>query len=326
MNNDSQNKQKLLQAYLQGILSENEESELTDWINSSDQNFQSFKKYIAENQFSQTHTDETNEAWQRIREKLKYRSKQSCNRKIILPNWLKVAALIAIALISGIFINRVSHNKPKDQVWNKIIVPKGEKAQLILSDGSTVFLNSNTQLKYPSIFSENYRKISLSGEAFFNIKKKSSNPFIVETPEFNVTVTGTSFNLLAYNEDKENSVTLHTGSVTIARNGHNYRISPGEKYILNNETKKSNIIRIDLEKSSLWKEGIIIIDNLDLKEIQKLLERKFNVQIKITDDKLKNIRYTGQFKPHENLEEIRDTSPVKFKYRINKTKDLIIIE
>ncbi len=330
MDNNFQNNQELIQKYLQGNLSESEELKLANWIYSSESNLQSFKKYITDNQFSQTHNDETDRAWQRIKVKLDNKTKQTGNGKIVVPNWLKVAALVALALISGILINKVSLFNSKELVWNEIIVPNGEKAQLILSDGSSVFLNSNSHLKYPSVFSEKNRKVNLSGEAFFNIKKDLSHPFNVETPGFDVTVTGTSFNLLAYNTDKENSVTMHSGSVTISKNGHDFKLRPGEKYILNNETQNSKIIQVDIKKSSLWKEGVIVIENLDLNEIIKILERKFNVKIEIADEKLKTIRYTGQFKPNEKLEDIlaliRDTSPVKYSYKINKTNNLVTIE
>ncbi len=329
MNNDFHGKQKVFQKYLQGNLSEDEESKLINWINLSDDNFQIFKRYISENQFFQI-SEEANVAWQRISAKLYPISTKNNGKKITFPDWVRIAALIVVAFVSGILINNIYQIKSENFISNEIIVPKGEKSQLILSDGSKVFLNSDSHLRYPSSFSEKERKVILSGEAFFEIEKDPSNPFIVETSGFNVKVTGTTFNVSAYNDDKENSVTLHSGRVTIENDGSECKIKPGEKYVLNNKTRKSEIIQTDIQGASLWIENVIVIDNQNLEDIQKILERKFNVNIEITDDNLKYIRYTGQFKPHETLVEIftliKDVSPIKFEVEFNKTKDHITIK
>ncbi len=329
MNNDFHGKQKVFQKYLQGNLSEEEEAKLINWINLSNENFQTFKKYISENQFFQI-SEEANAAWQRINAKLYPKSKKNAGIKIMLPDWVRIAALIVIAFVSGILINNIYQIKNENYILNEIIAPKGEKSQLILSDGSKVFLNSDSHLRYPAFFSKKERKVILSGEAFFEIKKNPSNSFIVETSGFNVKVSGTSFNVSAYSDDKENSVTLHSGRVTIENDGRECKIKPGEKYVLNNKTRKSEIIQTDIRGASSWIENIIIIDNQTLEEIQKILERKFNVNIEITDNNLKYIRYTGQFKPHETLDEIftliKDASPIKFKVEFNKTKDHITVK
>ncbi|RIH63914.1 DUF4974 domain-containing protein [Mariniphaga sediminis] len=330
MNYGFQDKQKIFQQYLQGELSESKESQLVDWINSADDNLQVFKNYIAENEFTQRHTAETQKAWLRIRGKLHSESNTPRHKKISLPGWAKVAALVAIAFVSGIIINNVTHTKNEEAyVLNEIIVPGGEKSQVILSDGSRVFLNANTHFKYPSSFNRKEREVVLSGEAFFEIEKDASKPFVVETPGFDVRVTGTSFNLSAYTDDNINSITLHSGSVAIEKNGREYKISPGEKYVLNKKTNRYKIIQTDLANSSLWKDGVSVVENLDLREIQKILERRFNVKIEIADEQLKDIRYTGHFKPHETLDEIlaliRDASPIKFNVEFNKTKDVVTI-
>lgn len=209
------------------------------------------------------------------------------------------------------------------------MVPYGEKAQVFLADGTEVFLNAGSHLKYPSSFTKKNRQVILSGEAFFDVKKDPDHPFIINAPYFDVKVLGTSFNMQAYEDDMSNSLTLHSGLVWINKNGREYKVHPGEKYIYNDESKISSINMADIGKSSRWKEGTVVIENLNLDEIQKVLERKFNVQIEIMNDKLKDIKYTGQFKPHENLEEILymiiKTSPIKFKYEENNTRDMILI-
>ncbi len=320
----------LFEGYLKGNLCKTEESELHDWINSSEKNYRAFKKYIQENQFAQIHSEETDQAWRNLKEKLSRHHLPKSEKKIVVPDWLKVAAIVAVALLAGFFANRLTQTNHYSNALNEITVPKGEKVQVILSDGTKVYLNAGTHFEYPGVFSGNERNVAIVGEAFFNVAKNRSRPFIIKTPGFQVEVTGTSFDLSTYKEDEENSLTLKTGKVTITSDGRNYKVSPGQKYIFNTQTQKSKITKADLQKSFLWREGVTVIDDQNLEEIRKLLERKFDVQIRITDKKYKAIRYTGQFKPHETLEDIldliRETSPVKFKYKINEEKDIITIE
>ena len=320
----------LFEGYLQGNLSKADESSLFDWITISDSNYFAFKTYVDRNQFSQSHADETIHAWQKLKTKIYLHQLHQTNKKIVVPGWLKVAAVVVVALLAGFFSHRIVSDNHTAFALNEITVPKGEKAQVVLSDGTKVYLNAGTHFEYPGVFSENERNVTLTGEAFFNVAKDSSHPFMIKTPRFHVKVTGTSFDLRTYQEDEENSLALSTGKVTIITDSQNYKINPGEKFILNTQTLKSKITKADLQKSFLWREGVTVIDDLNLEEIRKLLERKFNVQIRIADEKYKTIRYTGQFKPHETLEDILDlirkTSPVKFKYKINETKDIITIE
>ena len=326
---NAQNKRYLLSNYLKGNLTEKEESNLVDWINSSGENYQEFKKYIEENQFTQSTSKQTIQAWVKMKVKLTHYSTQQENKKIIVPNWLKIAAIVIIALMAGFFASQTLQKDHYSNLMNEVIVPNGEKAQLVLSDGTVVYLNSGSHFRYPAIFSEKERLVNLTGEAFFEVTKDKTSPFMIKSPKFNVKVIGTSFNLKAYPEDLENTLTLHTGEVAITNSGKEFKIRPGEKYIFNTNTQKSNIIKSNIKRSFLWEEGVIVIDNLNLEEIRKVLERKFDVKIIIANEKLNVIEYTGQFKPYETLEEvlelIRETSPVKFKIEINETKDIITI-
>lgn len=330
MDTNSRRETDLLDEYLKGNLSGDEESKLFDWINSSEGNYLAFKEYIHENQFAQKHSEETLRAWQQLSKKLSRQNLPAAEKKIIIPGWLKVAAIVVVALLSGFFATRLVRTDHYANMLNEIIVQKGKMAQVVLSDGTTVYLNAGTRLEYPGVFSESERKVTIAGEAFFNVAKDKLHPFIVETPKFKVKVTGTSFNLSAYKEDKVSSLTLNTGEVTIVTENQKYKIKPGEKYSFNAQTMESEITNADLQKSFLWREGLTVIDDLNLEEIRKLLERKFDVHIDITNKRYEAIKYTGQFKSHENLEDILDlirkTSPVKFNYNINATKDTITIE
>jgi transmembrane sensor len=313
----------LFQRYLKGRLTETEESDLYDWIKASPENYREFKNYLAVAQFSQSVNSETLQAWEKLHRKI---SRQSV-RKIMIPGWFKIAAAIMLALLTGFVGNQLIRETYIRTASNEIIVPDGEQSQVILSDGTKIYLNAGTRLKYPVAFSERNRKVSIIGEAFFEVATDRVHPFLVETPGFKVKVTGTSFNLRAYPEDTENTLVLHTGVVTIILDNQEQTLKPGDQFVFNTRTQETGISRSDLRKSVLWREGIISFDNEGLPEIARILERRFDVQIRIMDDKLRKIRYTGQFKAYNNLDDIlrmiKETSPIPFNYEINETKAII---
>ncbi len=321
--------EELMNGYLNGTLSQAEERELLAWVKESEDNLKVFKQFLADHQFSQSLGDETLQAWEKLKVKLASQPERKSSRVLQLPRWVRVAAIAVIALLAGFFVNQFLQSDMSALALNEIVVPNGEKAQVRLSDGTVVYLNAGTTFSYPAAFSQKQREVILVGEAFFEVSKDRSKPFIIETPDFDVRVTGTSFNLKTYPEDHENSLTLHSGSVEITQAGKNYQLKPGDQYTLNTETHQASVGKGNLAKSRLWNEGGIYLENLDLEEIARVLERKFDVELIIAKEELKVIRYNGQFKAHESLEEvlhvIQKTSPVKFDYELNETKDQITI-
>ena len=321
--------EELMNRYLNGTLSQAEERELLAWVKESEDNLKVFKQFLADHQFSQSLGDETSQAWAKLKVKLASQPERKSSRVLQLPRWVRVAAIAVIALFAGFFVNQFLQPDMSALALNEIVVPNGEKAQVRLSDGTVVYLNAGTTFSYPAAFSQKQREVILVGEAFFEVSKDRSKPFIIETPDFDVRVTGTSFNLKTYPEDHENSLTLHSGSVEITQAGKNYQLNPGDQYTLNTETQQASVGKGNLAKSRLWNEGGIYLENLDLEEIARVLERKFDVELIIAKEELKVIRYNGQFKAHESLEEvlhvIQKTSPVKFDYELNETKDQITI-
>ncbi|WP_423128081.1 FecR family protein [Gaoshiqia sp. Z1-71] len=330
MSTYSRNETDLFDGYLRGNLSKREETQLSDWINSSGENYRKFKAYVGNEEFTQPISENTALAWDKLKKRIKPQVRQERIQKIGIPGWLKIAALLVLAVLSGFYANYLVQEIQHTTAFNEVIVPYGEKAQIRLSDGTNVFLNSGTTLKYPTTFSKKTRQVFLAGEAFFEVAKDKKTPFIVEAPRFNVKVTGTSFNLNSYKEDAVNSLTLHSGAVTILAGSQEFEIRSGERFSYNMESERSDIHVADLQKSFLWSEDIIVIEDLNLGEIRKILERKFDVRIEIAGEMYKKIRYTGQFKPHEELQEIlnliKETAPVKFSFEIDNTKRLITIK
>ena len=153
MNGILQNNSQLIKGYLQGSLSKSEEKQLVDWINSSAENLSEFKRVIVETQFSQAHSSESLRVWNTLKMKIANNDAVYAGKKIVFPGWLKIAAIVVIALLSGYFVNQWYQYRSVQLSLNELIVPNGEKAELVMADGTRVFLNSGTRFMYPTNFS-----------------------------------------------------------------------------------------------------------------------------------------------------------------------------
>lgn len=205
---------------------------------------------------------------------------------------------------------------------NTLKVPYGKKFQLELSDGTQIHLNSGTTITYPETFPEDgERKISLIGEAYFDVTHDKKHPFIVKAKALNVKVLGTSFNVSAYPEDKTEDVVLVRGSVGMYAEEQGLLekeniLSPGYKGIF--EKKNGNISKkeVNIEIYTAWREGRIIFRNMTLANIFKKLERQFGYEIEIENKTLANKKFNTNL-GKQSLKEILDS--FKKIYGINYT-------
>ncbi|EWH13181.1 anti-FecI sigma factor FecR [Cellulophaga geojensis KL-A] len=209
----------------------------------------------------------------------------------------------------------------KKLVYNKLVVPYGERFQIQLSDGTIVFLNAGSSLRYPVAFNKpNNRKVYLQGEAYFDVAKNKKKPFFVETEKVNVTVLGTKFNVSTYANENNNSVVLQEGSVRVISNNvvdnDSLTIVPGERVKLVNN--KFIAEKVNVNKHIAWIDGSLLFINDEFKNIILELERHYNVKINNTNDALNNIRYTASFKKGETLESILElfTENTNFEFKI----------
>jgi ferric-dicitrate binding protein FerR (iron transport regulator) len=328
MNKDSYY-QNLIVTYLRGELSSKEEGELFDWLNSSPENYSKFQSVVKETELQVAVSDETEKAWERfqaIRIKKSFRNQK--NQIFLFPRWAKIAAVLAIVSLAGIWGSQYFLNNKRTAVA-ELIVPYGEKKQIDLGDGTKVWLNAGTTLHYPEKFSGKTREVELDGEGYFEVSKDQNHPFIIHTSEVEIKVLGTSFNVSSYQNDDRSCLALYSGVVQLSTNDNKQQVvlKPGEKAILE-KSSKTLVVTPDAGNHASWREDILVFDNLSLVEISRLLERRFNVKIQIKKEKIRNIRYSGKFTSDEGLSEvldiIRETSPVKFNYQTNKEE--IIIE
>lgn len=171
-----------------------------------------------------------------------------------------------------------------------LTVPRGGTYRVVLPDGTQAWLNADSRLEYPSVFTKDTREVSLTGEAYFEVKTDADHPFIVKLPssttgegQGEVRVLGTAFNIQAYPEDKNVITTLIQGKVQVNSKDKQLVLSPGEQALLNREGQLALNPHADLEQVVAWKNGYFRFDKADIYTIMEQLARWYNVTVNYAD-------------------------------------------
>ena len=333
---------ELIVKFLTDEASENEKEALLAWASESAEN----KKLYVElkdiwevvKAEGSTRFDGT-QAWQKFVDQLDKKKKDDSKpRKLIAfrNNFLRIAAAVVVTFSLSWAIFSSNSNQPKIQAVNEINVPLGSKTQIVLPDGSKVWINSGSKLSYKTNFNESERVLDLTGEAFFEVVKNPKKPFIVKTGALDVKAYGTSFNVKSYPDDDYVETTLVEGIVTIENESDNKQIAklkPNQKTLLRKEDGKESFdhivrkqkARAEIEKivtvdkniglilaetrpESLiaWKEQKLFFNSEALEEIVPKLERWYGVEIHLQSESLKKEQFTGKFIHNEPIAQVLD--------------------
>jgi transmembrane sensor len=189
--------------------------------------------------------------------------------------------------------------------YNTLTTVQGEETRVKLPDGSIVFLNAASEIKYPTSFAKlKNRTIELTGEAYFEIAKDKSHPFIVTTVKQTVEVLGTHFNIQAYTDEKATKTTLLEGSIKVAEsnagNTKAHILKPGQQAI-NSGTSEISIKQVDTEEAVAWKNGFFIFENETMETAMRKISRWYNVDIKFKQEELKKEIFGGSVSRSENI-------------------------
>ena len=229
------------------------------------------------------------------------------------------------------FEQAIEKFKPSGQVeqaieYNKIIVPRGGEYNLVLADGTSVMINSDSKLSVPDRFEGKERRVRLEGEALFHVAQDVEHPFIVETDGGDVTVLGTVFNVNAYSGEDYVQTTLVEGRVAFQGKGMTdaRTIAPGEQITYDVQTNSVNVEKVDTRVYTAWTEGKWIIEGECLEEIMKQLARWYDVTVFYQNAEAKDLVFTGDLEKYSNCNVILDiismTTNVEF-----ELKDRVII-
>jgi ferric-dicitrate binding protein FerR (iron transport regulator) len=230
----------------------------------------------------------------------------------------KIAAILIIGLLLGL---SVQYFKKAEPVYFTSIAPKGSVSQMVLPDNSIVYLNAGSKLKYTVEGLNGKREVFLEGEAWFDVTKNEKKPFVVHTSFYDVNVTGTQFNVKAYKTDDEIATTLEEGSVNIT-SSENLKLAetsvlqPGEQLVYNTQKKTIKVRDVEPRMFTAWKDNKLIFINMNLKELFVVLQRKYGVDIQVTNNLILDYHYDGTIKNEsilEVLDLLKETLPVKYK-------------
>lgn len=184
-------------------------------------------------------------------------------------------------------------NAGQEVIYNTIVVPRGGEYQLVLADGSKIWMNSASSLRYPTSFSGSERKVYLSGEAYFEVAKNAKMPFIVKTDKAEVQVLGTHFNVKAYADEVICKTTLLEGAVKVQSLGVVNEIKPGQQAIINGDGGQRITSDINIDEEVAWKNGLFMFNKSDIKEVLQQVSRWYDIDV-IYEGKVPDLQFSGQ--------------------------------
>lgn len=355
---------ELIARYLAQEASETDKHQVWQWLNNSVEN----KKFFAE----------VEELWQtagrsaafgmfdqdaerkRFARKLNIHisgkeQKTSLEPEISWQGW-KIAAIILIFVCLGALTVLIVDSRPVATTYSTITTPLGQRSLIQLSDGSKVWLNAGSKLRYPDVFNTKLREVFLEGEAFFNVSKNAERPFIVHTSDINIRVLGTEFNVKSYPEEGIIETTLVSGAVNIEspnRNETLFKLKPNQKAVYRKKNSADKDVPVYAEKSSdsdaalpkvaplkadfkidnvnveaetAWTGGILVFRRETFETLAVKLERKYDLDFIFIDSTLRDFRISGTIKD-VSIEQVMDglklTAPITYKL---KDKTVMIYE
>ena len=222
---------------------------------------------------------------------------------------------------SGSGITYADGGESEAVVYNKLDIPRGGEFCLTLSDGTRVWLNSETSIQYPVVFGTKERRVFIQGEAYFEVAKDAKKPFTVQFMSSSVTVLGTSFNIRAYPEEKQSQTTLAEGSVRIYSPGSSMLLKPGEQAevkALSGEMVKKEV---EVKTYTSWKDGRFVFEQEPLENIMRTLERWYDIRVIFRDEGAKRISLSGNLKRYGDFSQVMNmlqmTGDVRFELHGN---------
>jgi len=214
----------------------------------------------------------------------------------------------------------------KPLVYNTLKVPYGKKFQVVLSDGTEVYVNSGSSITYPvAFYNEGPRKVVLKGEAYFIVKSDSLRPFSVGIGSIETRVLGTEFNISNYEDNEHATVVLVEGSLSVNKSknldAESIVLTPNQMVSYSFLDKNLTVQNVDVSSYIAWKDGILLFRNEDFYRITKKLERHYNMEIEIHDVEVGKERYTGRFRTETIDEVLQAFQRIKeFQYSNNNNK------
>lgn len=210
-------------------------------------------------------------------------------------------------------------NNSNEVLYNKITTPRGGQFQITLPDGTQVWLNALSSLRFPTVFNGSNRTVELTGEAYFEVQQHANKPFMVKVAGMQIDVLGTSFDVMAYPDEKQIQTTLIEGAVKVSTQGQVKVLQPGQQSQLEKDGKLNVLATTDVESVIAWKNGYFKFNQADLQTVMRQLARWYDVDVSF-DGPIPDFRFVGELKRKASLStnlKILSYSQVNFKMEGN---------
>ena len=312
---DKTHYKELIEKYFEETITDVEIKELSDWIKNDRQLHDWWEQEFERSDSSMNPV---------LRDKLFARIKEETLGKEVRPlriiPWKWVAAIL-LPVCVAFFTYYLLDSSPTAETPFIVKAGKGDKATIELPDGTNVVLNSASQLSYLNNFGENVRRVQLNGEAYFKVAKNTEHPFVVTAGELEVLVTGTTFGVRAYIDEKDIQTTLESGQVTVRVEGKSVKLVPNKQVLFNKLTMGVEVRDVDVDLYLAWADGRLVYDNCPLEKILTDLGRWYNIDVFYSRDELRSYQFSLNMKKHEEfiqvLELIGKTGEVQFEVKDN---------
>jgi len=311
----------IIQKYSEGKITLKEQIELSEQL--ADQQNQEAEQILHNDWKSQLEsTTVFNHDLNPVLDKIHHRIRLNETNKVIQISWWQTFQRIAAILILPLLLSFLAYfyfqsDRPvTNNSFAEIQCPMGVRTKFQLPDGSTGYLNSGSRLKYPVRFNGE-RKVELTGEAFFDVVHNAKIPFHVNTPNLDIKVLGTTFNVIANEDETTEEIVLQTGKVDVSsRSGKQLAVlKPNEQLIL--DIEKRTLVRNEVEASqySTWKDGKLVFRNENMQQVARRLSRWYNAEVVVDDQLLNDYTFHATFLDEpldEVLKLLSITTPLSF--------------
>jgi transmembrane sensor len=323
--------EELIPSWFQGTLSPEEREKVEQWKAASEENRQVFadslRAWEGTEQLRLMKKYDPEKALQKVNEKIK---KQARIR--VIDIFQKAAAVLILPLLVATLWFALQKPQKTDEpfiAWHTLEIPAGMRSEFYLPDSTRVYLNSKTSLSYPLIFSDTIREVKLSGEAYFEVTENKKVPFIVNTGRINIEVTGTEFIATRYPHEELTEIVLIEGGINLFQGEYHttkkdiIQLKPGEKIFCADSDSKMIIEKVDTEKYTAWKNGILLFRDDPMPDVVRRLNRWFNVDIQLEGPELRNWSYTATFEDEsldQVLELLKISAPIEYTIKRREMK------
>lgn len=307
-------------------LTRKEEEDLNQWKSTSNENasFVELLQAFWNHSVQEKPYEELNSARERLNVRINTKEQKSTRRTILIRLSRIAAIFILVVSVSGLSIYIGSKIGNFNQNWVEVSTESGQQSKVTLPDGTLVWLNAETTIRYQQ--NTDVRKVNLSGEGYFEVMHSSSHPFIVEVGNTSIKVLGTKFNVWHYPDSKITAASLLSGKITLTVNetGEEVELVPGERVIYQSEQKLLSKSEYKVQNEILWKQGILYFEKKPFNDLIHELERYYGVKFNYNPEVFNNIHYSGSIdnlEINKVLEFIKLTIPINYEVN-NRTIEL----